>query len=340
MDFLGGSVWIGRFSRINVRVHILYLVWMGFQLFTARGAWRDELEFMAMLFGIILVHEFGHCFGARSVGGDATEILMWPLGGLAFARAPMRAWPQFVTVACGPLVNVLFCLGSAALLIFGSGQWDIVSANPFARTIPYGGPTWAYYAAIFFDVNKIILAFNLLPIFPLDGGQLFRAIIWPLVGLRQATIIASWMGILGAAGLAMLAISSGQTMLIAIAIFGGMTCWQHLMAAKQGYMEEEREWVTTVRPRRRGFWARLFGPRSAARSTPPNPHGRPSANPNPGGWDAKLEEERRLSAEVDRILQKVHQEGVQSLSYVERQTLESATRRRRDEEREIYRDTR
>src|SRR5205807_2412377 len=74
------------------------------------GTVLARIQSMAVLFSVILLHEFGHCFAARSVGGNAEEILMTPLGGLAMAYAPRRPWGQFITVAGGPAVNVIICL--------------------------------------------------------------------------------------------------------------------------------------------------------------------------------------------------------------------------------------
>jgi hypothetical protein len=78
----------------------------------------------------------------------------------------------------------------------------------------------------------------------------------------------------------------------------------------------------------------MFGSRkpSTRKAQPPNP--------NPGAWDTKQADRRRQTVEVDRILAKVSREGIQSLSYVEQQTLESASRQRREEEREFDRQTR
>ena len=59
-----------------------------------------------LLFGIILLHEFGHCFGARYVDGDAKEVLIWPLGGLAFVDVPHTPRALFIATAAGPAVNV------------------------------------------------------------------------------------------------------------------------------------------------------------------------------------------------------------------------------------------
>ena len=86
-----------------------------------------------------------------------------------------------------------------------------------------------------------------------------------------------------------------------------------------------------------GFWSRLFKSRR-----PRQFHDEPfqPANPNPGGWVAKQTEREQAQAELDRILKKVSEQGIQSLSYVERQTLEHITRQRQREDREFQRDSR
>ena len=345
MDFLGGSIRLFQFAGINVRVHSLYLIWMAFELINARGGFATELLYLLTLFLIILIHEFGHCFGARSVGGDAQEILMWPLGGLAFADAPMRAWPQFVTVACGPLVNVIFCLVSWLILAAQFGTLGVVSINPLVGShVPWsapGLPGWIGWLSMFYHINLILLAFNLLPVFPLDGGQLFRSIIWPFVGLQRATIIASVLGLVGAVGLAGLGVwtlnhgGSGIS-LIVIAAFGGFVSWQHLQAARGRMIHEEfitYEHAGRERRKGPGLWARLRGRGSGPTARPVEFPGA-AANPNPGGWQARQEEAARLNAEVDRILTKVKESGIQSLTYIERQTLEHATRARQERERQ------
>ena len=82
-----------------------------------------------MLFMIVLLHELGHCFAARSVGGSADEILLWPLGGLAYVHHPHNAWASFITTAGGPAVNLVFFLISGAMILL-MGFWPPL--NPFA----------------------------------------------------------------------------------------------------------------------------------------------------------------------------------------------------------------
>lgn len=338
MNFLNASFRVGRFSGIDVRIHILFVIWAVWRMVDAGQQWPSQAWFMGLLFGIVLVHEFGHCFGARSVGGDARDILLWPLGGLAFAHAPMTPWAQFVTVACGPLVNVVFCLISGVILVALAGTIQVLSLSPFVAVNDALLPAypWVGYVVLFYWVNYFLLALNLLPIYPLDGGQLFQCLIWPFVGLQRATQIACQVGIAGCVGFGVWGISGGGGgMLIFIAIFGGFTCYQRLQALKYGMIVDER--IATYQAagryhRREGFWSRLFKRRRARVNKPG-----PPANPNPGGWEAKQEESRRLDEELDRILKKVSERGIQSLSYVERQTLEHATRERQKREREYQR---
>src|SRR5260221_14621489 len=114
-----GSVPLFTAFGIRVRAHASLLVLVVLELLFGLGqgfTWQDRVQSMGALFGIILLHEFGHCFAARSGGGQADDILMWPLGGLSMAHAPRRPWPTFVTVAGGPLVNVLICLVCGLIL--------------------------------------------------------------------------------------------------------------------------------------------------------------------------------------------------------------------------------
>ncbi|MFQ5805096.1 MAG: site-2 protease family protein [Phycisphaerae bacterium] len=343
MDLLNASFRVGRLFDINIRVHILFVIWIAFRLFSARGGWAFEGAFLGMLFGIVLVHEFGHCFGARSVGGNAENILMWPLGGLAYAHAPMTPWAQFVTVAAGPLVNVVFCLGSGLVLVLLAGTVQVISLNPFVgfnpAAFPPGTPAWVWYVCIFYWVNYFLLALNLLPIYPLDGGQLFQCLLWPFVGLQQAMTIACQVGIAGCIGLGVWGLSrGGGGMLIFIALFGGFTCWQRLKMLKYGMIMDERIKYAPYReykPRRGGgFFARIFKLKRRPKAS------RPDVSPSAGRWQAKVDEEAKRDAELDRILKKVHEKGLHSLNYVERQTLERATRERQRQERDFDRKTR
>ncbi|WP_020473154.1 site-2 protease family protein [Zavarzinella formosa] len=124
-DPFNWSIPLFRAFGIQVKLHILYIViTLGI---LGRTYYQDPshigefaLIWVVILFASILLHEFGHCFAARSVDGEADEILMWPLGGLAYCNVPHTVRANFITVAGGPLVNVLICLVSGAAIMAAS----------------------------------------------------------------------------------------------------------------------------------------------------------------------------------------------------------------------------
>ncbi|MEW6249455.1 MAG: site-2 protease family protein [Planctomycetota bacterium] len=350
MNILDARFRIARLFGINISVHIIFVIYALFQLLQdGRGGLADNARWLGMLFGIILLHELGHCLGARAVGGRAEDILLWPLGGLAYAHAPMRPWPQFVTVAAGPAVNVVFCVLSALAILAASGGALLPGVNPLRPGFHYMGmlttepPPWFGYVVIFYRVNLWLLAFNLLPIYPLDGGQIFQTILWPFLGLRRAMVLACQVGLAGAVVLGIWALrDSGGGILFFIAIFGAITCWQQLQAARHGALVEDSPYYTYAASHDpRPWWRRILHiGRHRPRRSQRGESIAPTPNPNPGGWEALQAEKARSEAELDRILKKVSEQGIHSLSYVERQRLEQITRDRRRQEREFQRDTR
>lgn len=348
MNWLAASFRVGRLFGIEIRIHILFVIWIVYRLVVEAGASGGVAHtalFLVMLFGIVLLHELGHCFGARSVGGDAHHIMMWPLGGLAYAHAPMRPWPQFVTVAAGPFVNVVFCLLSGLGLFFALGMMYLPGINPLlpgmiaVRDVPVYAPllgdAWMLVLFTFYHVNLFLLAFNLLPIYPLDGGQIFHAILWPFIGLQRATLLACQVGLVGCVVLGLFSLTEGGGILLFIAIFGGITCWQRYQAARHGYLVEDPGFtVYNPPPRGGGFWSRLFKTRGR-RSGPPAPGPVESPTADADDWRARQDERQREEAELDRLLKKVSERGIQSLSYVERQRLERITRQRKQREQEV-----
>lgn len=340
MEFLAGSFKVGRLFDIDIRVHILFVVWAAFRLFqdpTLMG-----LTFLLMIYGIVLAHEYGHCFGARSVGGEAHVILLWPLGGIAYPRSPMRPWNQFVSVAAGPAVNVLFCILSAiAMFILGGGvgvhfAWGFLPFVVPQPTMEISLQTYRVllYIALFYQLNLVIFAFNMLPVFPMDGGQILRAVLWPWLGLQRATVLACQIGIGGAVVFGVMAVRNNEMFMMFLALFIGYGCVKQLQYARYGMLvEDDRFSYDNMNyGRRENFWQRAWKrrPKLPKRDLP-------SDNPNPGAWQARQEERAKEEAELDRILRKVKDEGLHSLSYIEQQKLKNATRQRQQEERDFDR---
>jgi Zn-dependent protease len=126
-DPLTWSFPLGRLFGINIRVHLTFplvaialVLRVAFQKDTLPLLWLEACILMALLFASVLLHEFGHCFGARAVDGDATEVLLWPLGGLASAEVPHTPRAHFLMTAAGPAVNLFLCLFLCLLLAAGT----------------------------------------------------------------------------------------------------------------------------------------------------------------------------------------------------------------------------
>jgi Zn-dependent protease len=142
------------------------------------------------LFGIVLLHEFGHALACRQTGGTANQIVLWPLGGIAFVNPPRRPGAMLWSIAAGPLVNVvLFPLLTVALLM--SAEPAGSERSDFSQLILQ---IW--------QINLGLLIFNMLPVYPLDGGQILRSLLWFPLGEIRSLQIASVLGLVGAVVLA------------------------------------------------------------------------------------------------------------------------------------------
>ncbi len=178
------------------------------------------LEYLA-LFLIVLMHEFGHALACRHVGGQANQIVLWPLGGVAYVSPPPRPGATLWSIAAGPLVNVALApfLTVLALLTHGS-SW--------AETMPNAA---GFIMAICY-INWALLIFNLLPIYPLDGGQILQSLLWFVLGRARSLMVTVVIGFIGAAGLIGLAILARQVWFGILCAFILVNCWSGLMQAR------------------------------------------------------------------------------------------------------------
>ena len=331
---LNGSVPLFTVFGLRVRAHASLLVTVALVLLLAntRFYWvpgtQNALTMVVILFASVLLHEFGHCFAARGVGGEADEILMSPLGGLAFARPPRRPWPSFVTTAAGPATTAAICLLSWAVLLAVGHAGRMRPWSPSGHA-PLAWPlAWvAYYAGWVFVVNLGLLLFNLLLVFyPFDGGRMLQELLWVKLGYYRSMRIAVPIGMVGAVGVMMFAIAVRQPLLFLIGAQGLVACVQQRRALIEGGpdgFEDEQGGLyaaayepLTPRRRRKGRLATWAGRRAVAKAR---------------AATVAAQQERE---QVDAILAKVSRGGLASLTRAERRTLRRATaaRRRRDVE--------
>ena len=135
------------------------------------------LAFTVVLYISVLLHEFAHVIGARWTGGQCEEIHLTPFGGIAQARPGGGAFGLGVTAAAGPLFNFLACVATFPGWYAANTLWG--SLNPFVMPISQftADLIWRDLGLIIFFANWIILLVNLLPVMPLDGGQVLRAVL-------------------------------------------------------------------------------------------------------------------------------------------------------------------
>lgn len=211
-----GSIRFFRFAGIQVFVHWSWFVVAIYQISRVQSyaspLW-SVLQYVA-LFAIVLLHEFGHAFACRQTGGRAEEIILWPLGGVAFVQPPQRPGAQLWSIAAGPLVNV-----ALVPVLFGllwarrATGWGLESADCGRFLVEL---VW---------INSMLLVFNLLPIYPLDGGQIVRSILWFFTGRAHSLKVASILGFIGVVGLLGLAAWWGSIWIGIMALFAGQRCF-------------------------------------------------------------------------------------------------------------------
>ena len=180
----------------------------------------NVLEYLA-LFLIVMLHEFGHALACRQVGGTANRIVLWPLGGVAFVDPPPRPGATLWSIAAGPLVNVALLPFLLVLVLLGRvSGWALVMPNAYAllRAIAF--------------INAGLLIFNMLPIYPLDGGQILRSLLWFVLGRARSLMVATVLGFIGVAGLIALAVWIHSVWFGILAVFILMNCWGGLRHAQ------------------------------------------------------------------------------------------------------------
>jgi Zn-dependent protease len=318
MWLLNGSVSLGVWFGINVRLHASMFVTAAWVLiFHPFGGPVNSVMFCSVLLGSVLLHEFGHCWGSWSVGGSPSEIILTPLGGLALADAPRRAWATFWTVVCGPLVNLALCAISAIVIyvVERSAVW--IPWNPLRISgLPMGGIV--YYAWWMFMVNWGLFVFNVFwPVFPLDGGQMLQSLLWVRLGYYRSMLIACTVGIGGAIVMTLMGLGFLKLFLGLIGISCLMTCisMRNQVKAEGPWAFEDEDttyaasqWNDSPTPttRRKRVSKRVM--KKAQRIA----------------QEADMEQ-----AQIDTILAKVSAQGMQSLNWREKRALHKATERQR-----------
>ena len=220
-----------RLFGIIVSLHWSWALVAAYQIFTGDARYSSRLfnvvEYL-ILFLIVLMHEFGHALACRSVGGTADSIMLWPLGGVAYVSPPPRPGALLWSIAAGPLVNFVLLFFTIPLMYLQlPDDWHLLTI-----AVAY--------------INAGLLIFNMLPIYPLDGGQIFQSLLWFFMSRGKSLAIATVVGMIGAAGMLFAAWKLPSYWFGILALFAGSRSW-----AGWKYGVQLRKLENT--PRRAGF---------------------------------------------------------------------------------------
>jgi Zn-dependent protease len=232
------SIRLFNFAGIDVFLHWSWFLVAVYEIQSRSGRYSfvvwNVLEYLA-LFLIVMLHEFGHALACRSVGGNANRIVLWPLGGVAYVDPPPRPGATLWSIAAGPLVNVAL-LPVLFLAVFAARNAGLPASSPdlyqLVNTIAW--------------INGVLLVFNILPVYPLDGGQILRSLLWFVLGRAWSLITAAVIGLLGAVAFVGLALWRRDLWLGAIAVYMAMNCWG-------GFKHAQSLLRAAKLPRRAGF---------------------------------------------------------------------------------------
>lgn len=329
---------IFRAFGCTVRLHWLtFLVPLGF--WSRFSSWMTPGEcalwtaaWTVALYVTIWSHEMGHVAAARHVGIDTQRITLWPLGGLAHLdRAPQTPGREMFVSAAGPAVHLL---------------WFAAVGAPYFAFLHDGPPAiWRSMLGGFVWLQTGLLVFNLLPIYPLDGGSILRGFLAKRMHPNRATLQTAYIGlagnvVLGISGVTTMfqaasgPISEGGGFLLWFAIGGLLACWGLAQQAKWHHAYEEapeEPWKESI-PQAR--WSadddsdtaeaalEAVGRKRSARSGAKDEAGRPARREPAAAPRTQRSPQERVDAMLDRINEVG---GIDKLTDAERKELADAS---------------
>ncbi|WP_242921733.1 site-2 protease family protein [Pontibacter liquoris] len=183
---------LGRIAGIRIRMHwtfVLLLAWVAFTE-SQRGSDTTAIAlavgFVLAVFFCVVLHELGHALTAKHFGVKTKAITLLPIGGVAsLERMPENPREELLIAVAGPAVNVVIAL---LLWLVLPPLRDIPPGEFFLRITP------ANFFYLLTYVNMVLVVFNAIPAFPMDGGRVLRALLAFKLGRVRATQIAANLG--------------------------------------------------------------------------------------------------------------------------------------------------
>ena len=214
------SIRIGNLFGIPLYLHVtffLFLAWVGVESWRVGGGASSAIEnllFICTLFACVVLHELGHALTARRYGIATRDITLLPIGGVArLERMPDDPKQELWVALAGPAVNLV--IAAVAVLVI-----QVTSAAFLLRDGWLDTMFSASFMSRVLIANIILMLFNLIPAFPMDGGRVLRALLATRMDYARATQIAATVGQLMALVFVVLGLKpDGNPMLVFIALF-------------------------------------------------------------------------------------------------------------------------
>ncbi|SDL44137.1 Zn-dependent protease (includes SpoIVFB) [Catalinimonas alkaloidigena] len=207
---------IARIAGIRLYIHWTFLLLLGWVVVREVGRGSDTatvlltLAYVLTIFGCVVLHELGHSLTARRYGIPTRRITLLPIGGVAsLARMPEDPRQELLVAVAGPAVNVVIALLLLPFIDVGQAYTDEMTT----AITPHN------FLLSLFAVNIVLVLFNAIPAFPMDGGRVLRALLALKIGRTRATQIAARIGQFIAFAFAAYGFLGGNFLLIFIGIF-------------------------------------------------------------------------------------------------------------------------
>ena len=185
------STKLGRFKGIDVYIHFtfwLIFLWIGaiyWVRYRTIGSVIEGVFLVTAVFGCVLLHEFGHALTGQRFGIKTRDITLLPIGGLAkLEKIPDKPIQEFWITLAGPAVNVVIAV-VLFLFLYITGNFE-----PLKSTTMLEGS----FLQKLMLVNVVLVVFNILPAFPMDGGRILRAVLAMRMDYTKATRVAVSIG--------------------------------------------------------------------------------------------------------------------------------------------------
>ena len=247
-----GSLKLGKLFGIDLFLHgtfwllPLFVIVTGFG--SPLGSIAFDLLFVFAVFGCVALHEVGHALAAAYYGIRTRHITLYPIGGVAsLERMPEKPWQEIVVALAGPAVNVVIAAGLLAGLLAGSVVPGLTDTA--------GGDVLGEFVFRVLAANVVLVVFNLLPCFPMDGGRVLRALLATRMSRLRATEVAVNVGTVVAAGFLLAGLYVPMVSLMVVAVVVWLLGQAELNALRM------REAHRAYERRMRGFF---FGGRPVA----------------------------------------------------------------------------